>query len=89
MAGYSFNDLKIAPSYEEATLKQVIADAWASMKKTNWDDTKFCTVNPSMVITYSIAKSFQSFFENEGWLVTVKRKNRNYAFDVYHLEDEK
>jgi hypothetical protein len=86
MAGYSFEDLKLCPSHEEAALKQVIAAAWETMKRTNWDDTKFCTINPAMVITYSIAKSFQSFFQNEGWYVTVKRVNRNYSFDVYKLQ---
>ncbi|MCL2156224.1 MAG: hypothetical protein FWH53_11210 [Leptospirales bacterium] len=88
MAGYSFNDLSIAPSHEEEGLKQTIAAAWETMKRTNWDDTKFCTVNPPITITYSMAKSFQSFFNNEGWNVVVKRSRsrRNYYFDVYHLE---
>jgi hypothetical protein len=88
MAGYSLNDIKIVPSHEEAGLKQVIAEAWESMKRTNWDDTKFCTINPSIVITYSMAKSFQTFYDNEGWTVVVKRSrnHRNYYFDIYNLE---
>ncbi|HNX24203.1 MAG TPA: hypothetical protein PKG60_09135 [Spirochaetota bacterium] len=85
MAGFTINDIKVASSSEEAVLKQVISEAWVSMKRTNWDDTKFCTVNPSVVISYSQAKNFQSFFEGEGWTVQIKRSSRNYLFDVYQL----
>jgi hypothetical protein len=85
MAGFTINDLKVAASHEEAGLKQVISEAWVSMKRTNWDDTKFCTVHPAVVITYSQAKNFQTFYENEGWKVQIKRANRNYFFDIYQL----
>ena len=87
MAGYTFNDIKSSlPSDEEAGLKQIIANAWETMKRTNWDDTKFCTINPVLVMTYSMAKSFQSFWNNEGWVVAIKRKDRNYYFDIYNLQ---
>ena len=88
MAGYSYNDLKIANSQEEPLLKTTIADAWVTMKKTNWDDTRFCTINPSSVITYSQAKSFQTFFQAEGWFVQIKRAKRNYLFDIYRTLDD-
>ena len=58
MAGFGINDLKVAAPHEEAVLKQVISDAWVTMKRVNWDDTKFCTVNPSVVLSFSQAKSF-------------------------------
>ena len=87
MAGYSIKDLKQVTTQEETGLKQAIAEAWVSMKRTNWDDTKFCTVNPNIVLSFSQAKSFQVFFENEGWKVQLKRKDRNYFFDVYNLQD--
>lgn len=85
MAGFTINDLKVAASHEEPTLKQVIAEAWVTMKRTNWDDTKFCTVNPKIVLTYSQAKNFQTFYESEGWTVQIKRADRNYFFDIYQL----
>ena len=88
MAGYTINDMRVAPSHEEPGLKQVIAEAWETMKKTNWEDTKFCTVVPSIIMTYPMAKSFQTFYNNEGWFVTIKRKDRNYYFDVYNLIEE-
>jgi len=62
MAGFTINDIKVASSSEEAVLKQVISEAWVSMKRTNWDDTKFCTVNPSVVISYSQAKKLPVLF---------------------------
>ncbi len=83
MAGFSYNDIKVVAGNEETVLKQVIAEAWITMKRTNWDDTRFCTVNPSIVITYPVAKNFQSFFQNEGWYVQLKKDRRNYLFDVY------
>ncbi len=85
MAGFTINDLKTVNAQEEAGLKQTIAEAWVAMKRTNWDDTKFCTVMPNIVLTYSQAKNFQTFFENEGWTVQIKRASRNYFFDVYQL----
>ena len=86
MAGYSLTDLlKYLPGNEETGLKQVIAQAWETMKKTNWDDTKFCTINPSIVMTFPMAKNFQAFYNNEGWFVVIKRKDRNYHFDIYNL----
>ena len=87
MAGYSIKDLKTVTTQEEVGLKQTIAEAWVTMKRTNWDDTKFCTINPNVVLSFSQAKNFQIFFENEGWTVQLKRKDRNYFFDVYHLAD--
>ena len=86
MAGFSLNDLKVAASHEEPGLKQVIAEAWVTMKRTNWDDTKFCTINPTIMMTFSMAKSFQAFYDNEGWEVVIKRKDRNYHFDIYRTE---
>ena len=87
MAGYSLNDLRVAlTSTEEAGLKQVIAASWETMKRTNWDDTRFCTINPDLVMTYPMAKNFKSFYDNEGWDVVVKRKERNYYFDIYNLQ---
>ncbi|HOQ10996.1 MAG: hypothetical protein BWY23_00530 [Spirochaetes bacterium ADurb.Bin218] len=83
MAGFSLKDISTVDQNEENILKQVIAEAWVTMKRNNWDDTKFCTVNPSVVINYPVAKSFQSFFENEGWAVQIKKERRNYVFDVY------
>mgnify|MGYP001281262569 CR=1 FL=1 len=83
MAGYSLNDIKVVAPHEEPLLKKTIAEAWVTMKRTNWDDTKFCTIHPTSVLTFSQAKSFQTFFENEGWFVTIKREHRNYNFDVY------
>jgi len=83
MAGFSLNDLKVAASHEETGLKQVIAEAWVTMKRTNWDDTKFCSINPTIMMTFSMAKSFQAFYDNEGWEVVIKRKDRNYNFDIY------
>lgn len=83
MAGFSPKDISVVTSEEETVLKQLIADAWATMKRTNWDDTKYCTINPKQVLTFSQAKSFKSFFDNEGWVVVVKRAERNYKFDVY------
>jgi len=83
MAGFGLNDLKVAASHEEAGVKQVIAEAWVTMKRTNWDDTKFCSINPSIMMTFSMAKSFQAFYDNEGWEVVIKRKDRNYNFDIY------
>ncbi|HOP64736.1 MAG TPA: hypothetical protein PK358_14570 [Spirochaetota bacterium] len=88
MAGFSPNDIKVVADHEEAGLKQVIGEAWITMKRTNWDDTKFCTINPNVVLTFSQAKSFQSFYENEGWFVQIKRANRNYYFDVYRSFDQ-
>jgi len=85
MAGFTINDIKVAASHEEAALKQTISEAWVTMKRTNWDDTKFCTINPNVVLTYSQAKNFQTFFENEGWTVQIKRADRNYFFDIYQL----
>lgn len=85
MAGFTINDLKVAASHEEQGLKQLISEAWVSMKRTNWDDTKFCTVHPNIIITYSQAKNFQTFFENEGWKVQIKRAQRNYYFDIYNF----
>jgi len=85
MAGFTINDIKVAATNEEAALKQVISEAWVTMKRTNWDDTKFCTINPSVVMTYSQAKNFQTFFDNEGWTVQIKRADRNYFFDIYQL----
>ncbi len=85
MAGYGLKDLQIAAPHEEPVLKQVIAEAWVTMKRTNWDDTKFCTVNPKTVLSYSQAKNFQAFWENEGWTVQIKRADRNYLFDIYNL----
>ena len=88
MAGFTLNDIKVATGNEEAILKQVIAEAWTTMKRTNWDDTRFCTINPSVVLTFSQAKSFQTFFENEGWFVQIKKATRNYTFDIYRsIED--
>ncbi len=87
MAGYSIKDLKQVTTQEEAGLKQAIAEAWVTMKRTNWDDTKFCTINPNVVLSFSQAKCFQVFFENDGWKVQLKRKDRNYYFDVYNLTD--
>jgi len=87
MAGYTIDDIKVSlPSEEEAGLKQVIATAWETMKRTNWDDTKFCTINPTIVMTYPMAKSFQAFWNNEGWFVVIKRKERNYYYDIYNLQ---
>lgn len=83
MAGFGPNDIKKASGNEEAQLKQVIVDAWTTMKRTNWDDTRFCTVTPTFIITYSIAKNFKMFFESEGWKVQIKKAHRNYYFDVY------
>lgn len=85
MAGFTINDIQVAGSHEETALKQVIADAWVTMKRTNWDDTKFCTVMPSQVISYSMAKNFQTFFQNEGWTVQIKKAGNNYLFDVYSV----
>ena len=83
MAGYGLDDLKVAAPHEEPLLKKVIAEAWVTMKRVNWDDTKFCTINPTAIITFSQAKSFQAFWMNEGWGVTIKREHRNYYFDIY------
>jgi hypothetical protein len=83
MAGFSFEDISKVNGGEEDVLKKVIADAWATMKKTNWDDTNFCKINPKVSIPYPVAKNFQTFFESEGWKVKLKRENRNYLFDVY------
>ena len=85
MAGYGINDIKVAAPHEEAVLKQVIAEAWVTMKRVNWDDTKFCTINPKAVLTFSQAKNFQVFWESEGWTVQIKRAERNYFFDIYQL----
>jgi len=85
MAGFTINDIRVAASHEEDVLKNVIAEAWVTMKRTNWDDTKFCTVVPAHVLTYSMAKNFQTFFQNEGWTVQIKKTGNNYLFDVYHL----
>jgi len=35
MAGFSFEDISRVNGEEEAVLKKIIADAWATMKKTN------------------------------------------------------
>jgi hypothetical protein len=86
MAGYGLNDLRVAASHEESGLKQIIAFAWEAMKRTNWDDTKFCTINPILMMSYSMAKSFQGFYNNEGWDVVIKRKDRNYCFDIYRVD---
>jgi hypothetical protein len=87
MAGYTLEDLRtVLPSEEEAGVKQVIAAAWETMKRTNWDDTKFCTINPTIVMTYPMAKNFQAFWNNEGWFCVIKRKERNYYYDIYNLQ---
>ena len=86
MAGYSLSDIQALASYEETPFRQVISEAWVTMKRTNWDDTKFCSINPTLVMTYSMAKSFQTFWHNEGWFVVIKRKDRNYNFDIYNLQ---
>lgn len=83
MAGYSLSDIKVAAPHEEPLLKKTIAETWVTMKRCNWDDTKFCTVNPTSVISFSQAKSVQTFFQSEGWFVTIKKADRNYIFDVY------
>ncbi len=88
MAGFSLNDIKVAAEHEQPLLKQTIADAWVSMKRTNWDDTRFCTIHPSNVLSFSQAKSFQTFFESEGWYVQIKRAQRNYFFDVYRTMED-
>lgn len=88
MAGFSLNDIKVAAEHEQPILKQTISEAWVTMKRTNWDDTRFCTINPSVVLTFSQAKSFQTFFESEGWYVQIKRNQRNYCFDVYRSIDD-
>ena len=88
MAGFTLNDIKVAAEHEQPILKQTIAEAWTTMKRTNWDDTRFCTINPSNVLTFSQAKSFQTFYESEGWYVQIKRATRNYYFDIYRtIED--
>jgi hypothetical protein len=87
MAGYTLNDLKVAAPHEEPALKQTIADTWVTMKRVNWDDTRFCTINPKFVFTFSMAKNFQVFWENEGWFVQIKRAERNYYFDIYRSFD--
>jgi hypothetical protein len=63
MAGFTLNDIKVAAEHEQPILKQTIAEAWVTMKRTNWDDTRFCTINPTNVLTFSQAKSFQSFLK--------------------------
>jgi len=85
MPGFTINDIKVAAPHEEAALKQVISEAWVTMKRTNWDDTKFCTVNPTVVMSFSQAKNFQTFYQNEGWTVQIKRAQRNYFFDIYSV----
>ncbi len=86
MAGYSINDLRVAAPHEEGTVKQLIAEAWVTMKRVNWDDTKFVTINPKVVLSFSQAKSFQVFWESEGWTVQIKKAERNYFFDIYNLQ---
>jgi len=87
MAGYSLNDLRVSlTTTEEAGLKHVIATAWETMKRTNWDDTRFCTINPTLVMTFPMARNFKNFYDNEGWDVVIKRKERNYYFDIYNLQ---
>ena len=88
MAGFSFNDINSVSGEEEAILKQFIADAWSTMKRTNWDDTKYCTINPKFVVNYPVARNFKAFFENEGWKVQLKKEKRNYIFDVYKSFEE-
>ncbi len=83
MAGFSFEDISKVQGEEEEALKRVITDAWVTMKKVNWDNTNFCKINPKITIPYPVAKNFQTFFENEGWKVTLKKENRNYLFDIY------
>lgn len=83
MAGFSLNDIKVVTATEEPLLKQVIAETWTTMKRTNWDDTRFCTINPSAIINFAQAKSLQTFFQNEGWFVQIKKVSRNYYFDIY------
>jgi len=83
MAGFGPSDINNVTEEEEPVLKKVIAQAWQTMKRTNWQDTKYCTINPKNVLTYSQARNFKSFYEKEGWHVVIKRKERNYFFDVY------
>ncbi len=83
MAGFSPKDITVASNEEEPILKKLITDAWATMKRTNWDDTKYCTINPKNVLTFSQARNFKTFYDNEGWHVIIKRKDRNYFFDIY------
>ena len=86
MAGYSLSDIQALANHEESPFRQIVTEAWVTMKRTNWDDTKFCTINPTLMMTYSMAKSFQAFWNNEGWFVVIKRKDRNYNFDIYNLQ---
>ncbi len=83
MAGFTPTDISRATTEEEPILKELISNAWATMKRTNWDDTKFCTINPKNVLTFAQAKSFKRFYDAEGWHVIIKKKERNYYFDIY------
>ena len=83
MAGYTLQDLRVALPHEEAGVKQTIAEAWITMRRINWDDTRFCTINPKRMFSFTMAKNFQSFWENEGWFCVIKRAERNYFFDIY------
>ncbi len=87
MAGFSPTDIMRVSTEEEPLLKELIGHAWQTMKRTNWDNTKFCTVYPKKVLTFSQAKSFKSFYDTEGWHVVIKKKDRNYYFDIYQEFD--
>ena len=83
MAGYGFKDISNIKGPEEDVLKYIVAEGWEMLKKVNWDDRDYCVYNPKKRVQYPVAKSFQTFFENEGWRVDILEKPCNMKFTIY------
>jgi len=83
MAGYSLKDVSVVKGSEEDALKMVISEGWHMIKQINWDERDYCVFNPKTRIKYPVAKSFQVFFENEGWKVVIHENPTNMKFTIY------
>ena len=86
MAGYSLKDISIVKGQDEDILKTIIAEGWEILKKTNWDEREYCVYNPKRRVQYPVAKSFQIFYQNEGWKVSIHENPTNMKFTFYKPE---
>ncbi len=84
MAGFSPKDCQsVQNQTEEETLKHIIAEAWDLVRKVNWNDRKYCIYRSSKRVHYPVARSFQTFFNNEGWEVVFREEPQNMLFTIY------
>ena len=64
-------------------LKELISEAWVTMRRVNWDVQHYCVFTSNNRIHYPLAKNLATFLEGEGWHVRVKELTRNYQFTIY------